>query len=141
VTTTAAPRLFADRFEVDRLAGSGGMGAVYRARDRATGAVVALKLTHHGVAEPEAAARFEREARLLAEIAHSGIVSYVAHGETPGSEARRDDVEEGAVTRGAPLRSPGRPRDRPRCSGRGVDVGLHGSAPARGALSTVSLVR
>jgi eukaryotic-like serine/threonine-protein kinase len=31
------------RFEIDRLAASGGMGVVYRALDRATGALVAVK--------------------------------------------------------------------------------------------------
>lgn len=68
----------AGRFEIERLAGAGGMGAVYRARDRATGASVALKLLHlTGRLE---VARFEREAELLAELAHPGLVRYVAHG-------------------------------------------------------------
>src|SRR5262245_28893618 len=80
---TELPRLFANRFEIERQAGSGGMGAVYRARDRATGAAVALKLMHPGAAGPDGGERFAREARILAEIEHPGIVSYVAHGQTP----------------------------------------------------------
>src|SRR4051794_3006873 len=36
--------VIADRFEVDRPAGSGGMGIVYRAIDRLTGEPVALKV-------------------------------------------------------------------------------------------------
>ena len=38
--------LIADRFEVERLAGWGGMAAVYRALDRFSGEPVALKLLH-----------------------------------------------------------------------------------------------
>ncbi len=69
------------RFTLESLAGRGGMGLVYRAVDSATGGTVALKLLH-GVISPEAAYRFNREAVLLAELRHSGIVSYVAHGST-----------------------------------------------------------
>jgi tetratricopeptide (TPR) repeat protein len=80
-----APSLIADRFEVDRLAGSGGMGTVYRARDRASGAIVAVKLLH--ARELEASQRFAREAQILAELRHPGVVRYVAHGETPAGQA------------------------------------------------------
>ncbi|MFY0534260.1 serine/threonine-protein kinase [Nannocystis pusilla] len=78
-----AGTLFANRFEIDRLAGSGGMGLVYRARDRASGEWIALKLLQTGVGGPDDAARFTREARLLAELRHPGIVGYVDHGQTP----------------------------------------------------------
>src|SRR5206468_3253073 len=74
--------VFADRFDIDRLAGSGGMGAVYRARDRRTGDMVALKILHAVGPDSDAAERFAREARLLGEMKHPGIVAYVAHGET-----------------------------------------------------------
>src|SRR5688572_6800060 len=73
--------LIAERFELERLAGSGGMGAVFRARDRHTGAAVAVKLLR-GKGERRAA-RFAREARALAELTHPGIVRYLAHGVTP----------------------------------------------------------
>lgn len=78
----ASGSLFADRFEIDRLAGSGGMGAVYRARDRHSGELVALKLLHQGAAGPEEEQRFAREATLLSELRHPGIVAHVAHGKT-----------------------------------------------------------
>jgi serine/threonine protein kinase len=80
---TEVPRLVARRFEIERRAGSGGMGDVYRARDRHTGAAVALKLTRGDAGGPDADERFAREARLLAEIDHPGVVSYVAHGLIP----------------------------------------------------------
>jgi predicted ATPase/predicted Ser/Thr protein kinase len=74
----------ADRFEIVRLAGAGGMGRVYRALDRLTGEPVALKVMHD--ARSREADRFAREARVLAELHHPGIVRYVAHGATPAGE-------------------------------------------------------
>src|SRR5689334_17953013 len=71
--------VIAGRFILESLAGRGGMGFVYRAADSSTGGTVALKLLH-GVTSPEIAYRFNREAVLLAELRHPGIVSYVAHG-------------------------------------------------------------
>ncbi len=44
--------LFANRFEIDRAAGAGGMGTVYRAVDRYSGEPVALKLLLHRDLKP-----------------------------------------------------------------------------------------
>ena len=67
--------VIAERFEIERLAGSGGMGAVYRARDRATGGPAAVKvLWARFLEQPEHAERFTREARVLMELDHPGIV-------------------------------------------------------------------
>jgi tRNA A-37 threonylcarbamoyl transferase component Bud32/tetratricopeptide (TPR) repeat protein len=68
-----------DRFELVALAAKGGMGRVYRAVDRTTKKTVAVKLLgeHSGDA-----ARFAREAGVLAGIDHPGVVRYLAHGET-----------------------------------------------------------
>ncbi|MBI2893225.1 MAG: protein kinase [Deltaproteobacteria bacterium] len=68
----------ADRFEVEREAGAGGMGRVYRARDRLDGCTVALKLASGG--DAARAERFAREASILARLRHPAIVRYVAHG-------------------------------------------------------------
>jgi eukaryotic-like serine/threonine-protein kinase len=68
-----------DRFEIDRVAGAGGMGTVYRAIDRQTGAPVALKVINAGHGA-ELAERFQREVSLLAELHHPGIVRFVASG-------------------------------------------------------------
>ena len=74
----------ADRFLIEHLAGSGGMGAVYRALDHHTGEAVALKVMWgHGL---EHAERFTREAQALAELRHPGIVRYIAHGSTASGE-------------------------------------------------------
>src|SRR5689334_7279703 len=69
------------RFEIERVAASGGMGTVYRALDRVTGTPVALKLL--GQPDRSAVHRFEHEARILAELDHPRIVRHVAHGVTP----------------------------------------------------------
>jgi tetratricopeptide (TPR) repeat protein len=70
--------LIDDRFELEAQAGSGGMGRVFRARDRQSGATVAVKML---LAEAGAhLARFEAEARTLSELSHPGIVTYVGHG-------------------------------------------------------------
>jgi eukaryotic-like serine/threonine-protein kinase len=74
--------LVAERFEITERAADGGMGTVFRARDRSTGIAVALKVLND--ASTETAARFDREGRVLAEIHHPGIVGYVAHGTQDG---------------------------------------------------------
>ena len=76
---------FADRFELLRTAGRGAMGVVYEAIDRTTGERVALKILQ-AVGE-EDAARFVREAQILEQLAHPGIVRHVAHGTSPDGQA------------------------------------------------------
>src|SRR5580658_3368648 len=61
------------------------MGTVYKAVDRSTGQDVAVKVLRD--ADQAHAHRFEREAQLLAELRHPGIVRYIAHGRTPALEA------------------------------------------------------
>ena len=79
-TDTLAPgSLLAGRFALEALAGRGGMGSVYRARDTQSGQIVAIKLLHP-VEHAESLQRFSREAELLSELRHPGIVSHVAHG-------------------------------------------------------------
>ena len=70
----------ADRFVIEGVAGRGGMGVVYRARDLRGDAPVALKLLALG--GEENVARFRREARLLAALQHPCIVRHVDEGLT-----------------------------------------------------------
>ena len=58
------------------------MGRVYRALDGRTGSIVAVKVIRSAEPASEAAARFDGEIRVLSELAHPGIVAYVAHGHT-----------------------------------------------------------
>jgi len=70
--------LVGHRFVIERVAGSGGMATVYRARDKQTGMRVALKLVEAG--DAETLRRFDQEARSLVELRHPNVVGYVAHG-------------------------------------------------------------
>lgn len=71
----------AGRFVLLSLAGEGGMGTVWKARDLVTSQIVAVKLLNLDVTQPDEVARFEREVGLLAELRHPGIVRYIAHGQ------------------------------------------------------------
>jgi serine/threonine protein kinase len=69
-----APDLTGTKYElIDRI-GQGGMGTVYRVRDRELGREVALKAIRLPEASPDVAARMLREARTLAQLEHPGIV-------------------------------------------------------------------
>lgn len=68
----------ADRFVIETLARSAGMGAIFRACDQRTRSPVALKTTL-GARHAEAQ-RLVREAELLRNISHPQIVAYVHHG-------------------------------------------------------------
>lgn len=73
-----APEELAEHFpqlEILELVGQGGMGAVYKARQRGLDRVVALKILAPAAAEDEQfAERFHREARALARLKHPHIV-------------------------------------------------------------------
>lgn len=68
------PVLAGDRFVIGELLGQGGMGAVYRARDRVLERDVALKVLRPELATAEWIERLESESRILARLAHPGIV-------------------------------------------------------------------
>jgi len=70
------------RFEVRRTAGKGGISMVYRAMDRDTGQRAAVKVLRHD--DEQLVARFTREAEVLSQLRHDGIVKYIAHGRTDG---------------------------------------------------------
>ena len=73
--------LVAERFLIERIAGEGGMGAVWKARDTQRGELVALKVML-GAGD---VTRFAREIDLLASIEHPAIVRYLTHGSADGA--------------------------------------------------------
>ncbi len=62
------------------------MATVYRSHDLVTGESVALKVLKNSVEGTADVPRFVREARVLAELRHPGIVRYIAHGTTLAGE-------------------------------------------------------
>ncbi len=77
----SAERAITDRFALESRVGSGAFGEVFRAVDRETGAIVAVKRMHAQTVDPIAAQRFHQEARLLERVRNEHVVGYVAHGE------------------------------------------------------------
>jgi serine/threonine-protein kinase len=76
--------------------GAGGMGEVYRARDRKLQRDVAVKVMRSEfAAHPERLARFEREARLLAALNHPHVASIYGFEEPGGSPALIMELVEG----------------------------------------------
>jgi len=80
------PAELAEQFpqlEILDLLGQGGMGAVYRARQKQLGRLVALKILPPEVEQSKAfAERFTREARSLAMLNHPHIVTVYDFGHT-----------------------------------------------------------
>lgn len=71
--------------EIQSLIGSGGMGAVYKARQSRLNRIVALKVLPESLAaDVQFAERFEREAQLLARLNHPGIVTVYDFGKSGG---------------------------------------------------------
>src|SRR5262245_1061730 len=79
--------LIAGRYELEELAGTGGMSSVYRARDSLLERHVALKLLHDSYgADGESVERFRREARAVAQLSHPNIVTVIDRGEDGGRQ-------------------------------------------------------
>jgi biopolymer transport protein ExbD/predicted Ser/Thr protein kinase len=71
--------------EIVELLGRGGMGAVYKARQKRLDRLVALKILPPDVgSEPSFAERFEREAKALAQLHHPNIVTLYDSGRADG---------------------------------------------------------
>lgn len=71
--------------EILELIGRGGMGAVYKARQKALDRLVALKVLPPAVCrDPSFAERFTREAKVLAKLNHPHIVTLYEFGDVQG---------------------------------------------------------
>src|SRR5262245_2242782 len=85
-------------YEIMGSLGAGGMGEVYRARDRKLNRDVALKILPELFAsDPDRLARFQREAQLLASLNHPHIGAIHGFEETAGVKALVLELVEGAT--------------------------------------------
>ena len=92
------PRDFGD-YELLGELGRGGMGIVYRARERSTGRHVALKMLLHGRFMSSAeVSRFRNETRTAAALQHRGIVPIYHVGEHHGQSFYTMPIIEGRRT-------------------------------------------
>jgi hypothetical protein len=74
LTYAAPPVVLSTRYEILDELGHGGMGIVYRARDRETGEMLALKVLRPEIAADAAMAeRFKSELRLARQITHKNV--------------------------------------------------------------------
>jgi TolB-like protein/Flp pilus assembly protein TadD len=81
--------------------GSGGMGEVYRARDSKLERDVAIKVLPQTVAnDPDALARFEREAKAVAALSHPNILAIHDFGTQDGTTYAVTELLEGETLRG-----------------------------------------
>ncbi len=82
-----AGSLFANRYEVSRILGRGGMGMVYQAHDRQLGENVAVKMLSADLlsGDSDAVERFKNEIRLARRISHHNVVRTHDLGECDGA--------------------------------------------------------
>lgn len=76
-------RVVLERYEVLRRIGSGGMGAVYVARQIAVGREIALKILRADLMQNESVReRFRREAEIIGKLRHPNTIQLIDYGET-----------------------------------------------------------
>jgi len=94
------------QLEILEFIGKGGMGAVYKARQKPLDRVAALKILPPGIGEETAfAERFAREAKVLARLNHPGIVTLYEFGQV--------QLPTGGPPESAPASQPAEPAPHP----------------------------
>ena len=99
MTLAAGTRL--GSYEIVAPLGAGGMGEVYRARDSKLKREVAVKVLPQSLAaDPDALARFEREALAVAALSHPNILAIFDFGTQDGTAYAVTELLEGETLRG-----------------------------------------
>ncbi len=76
-------KLFDKRYQIHQKIGQGGMGAVYKATQVATGKTVAIKVISKALSDnPDTISRFKREVRLQSMLEHPNIINVIDFVET-----------------------------------------------------------
>jgi CheY-like chemotaxis protein len=94
-------QLFAERYEILEVVGSGGMGTVYRALDRELGEDIAVKVIHPDLLSSDSTLRerFRTEIRLARRISHQNVVRTHDLGECAGVSFVTMEYVEGITLR------------------------------------------
>jgi len=83
-TANLVGQVIADRYHVVKKLGEGGMGQVYKAEHVKMGRISAIKVMNPSMAnDPDAVARFNREAANASRISHPNVCAVYDFGETP----------------------------------------------------------
>jgi WD40 repeat protein/serine/threonine protein kinase len=103
-------RLFGD-YELIEQIGAGGMGVVWRARQKSLNRLVALKMIRAGqLARPEDVQRFRAEAEAAARLQHPGVVAIYEIGEVEGQHFFSMELIEGPTLARSLAHGPFAPR-------------------------------
>src|SRR6266700_5743432 len=88
ITTFFAPgTLLGARYQILKLLGQGGMGAVYQARDQELDRIIALKVIRPDLAaDPSILQRFKQELILSRHVTHKNVVRIFDLGEAGGTK-------------------------------------------------------
>jgi serine/threonine protein kinase len=97
VTLSAGTRV--GPYEIVSRLGAGGMGEVYAARDHRLKRDVAIKIVAPAMADPEAIARLEQEARTAASLSHPNILAVFDVGKHDGAPCIVSEVLVGETLR------------------------------------------
>ena len=93
--------LLGARYQVMRILGQGGMGAVYQARDQELDRVIALKVIRPELASnPSILARFKQELILSRNVTHKNVIRIFDLGEAEGTKFITMEYVEGEDLRG-----------------------------------------
>lgn len=74
VTKFRAGDCLSDKYEFLESVGSGGMGIIHKAKHLALNRIVAIKLLHPHLLNPETIMRFQREARTASKLSHPNLI-------------------------------------------------------------------
>ncbi|GIM88905.1 serine/threonine-protein kinase [Paractinoplanes toevensis] len=89
----SAGNLLGNRYRLDERIATGGMGEVWRGTDVILGRVIAVKVLKTAMlADPEFAARFYGEARMMASFRHPGVVEVYDYAGAGDGDSAEDQV-------------------------------------------------
>ncbi len=92
----ATSAVIAGRYEIIGLLGAGGMGSVYRARDRELDETVAIKMLRRELVDrPDSLERFRREVKLARKVTHRNVARTFDIGEHDGEKYLTMELVEG----------------------------------------------